>query len=522
MQALLEAEEKLAAEALMGSAPVHETTTDFKQSDKQSENREQIMPSREDRGCDSVQSPASVEGNAALMEGGHGDRGAEQRGERMGEAHGAIPLRPAHETCEISEVLEEEMASESETARDTIAMKTDENQAGARTQSKKVESDAGKRSQPSSFFSFFGRKRVEEPAEEAVEETEEPEISSELCALVVKDIESLLADPARKSSSLVKILKEAHEKVREVDKKRQDASGEAKLLSCAVVLKAGVQAAELKHKTLSAKGLALLQRLACYHAMQPVYFPAVTKALRTCAESGDELLQVKVLQVCAAAAESEALACSIGPALSIVETILVVMGSPAVGASRAAEATLHQAVKAVLRFVSLRRAKLLQRSAATADKERASLEVSAAVAAQVLQEIVVLCTAKMSERLKYRRAERAAVVALQIVQDVLRERAGEINELERLRSWLVYRLCPMLLKQLHQIAGGAMRLLPRESPASYSQRVAVAVHCLNAVAALVSNFPYEARIDEAPNDSDMLVSAVANVLSVVAAGAQVL
>ncbi len=49
-------------------------------------------------------------------------------------------------------------------------------------------------------------------------------------------------------------------KVREVDEKAQGASNEAKLLSCAAVLKAGVQTAELKHKTLSVKGAPLLCR----------------------------------------------------------------------------------------------------------------------------------------------------------------------------------------------------------------------------------------------------------------------
>jgi len=49
-------------------------------------------------------------------------------------------------------------------------------------------------------------------------------------------------------------------KVREVDEKAQGASNEAKLLSCAAVLKAGVQTAELKHKTLSVKGAPHLRR----------------------------------------------------------------------------------------------------------------------------------------------------------------------------------------------------------------------------------------------------------------------
>ena len=48
--------------------------------------------------------------------------------------------------------------------------------------------------------------------------------------------------------------------MREVDEKAQGASNEAKLLSCAAVLKAGVQTAELKHKTLSVKGAPLLYR----------------------------------------------------------------------------------------------------------------------------------------------------------------------------------------------------------------------------------------------------------------------
>jgi hypothetical protein len=80
--------------------------------------------------------------------------------------------------------------------------------------------------------------------------------------------------------------------------------------------------------------------------LQPASFPGVAKALRACAESKDEVLQTKVLQVCAAAAgsqfrsrlkwyftgtkvriltqklwaaatESEVLACTSGPALSV-------------------------------------------------------------------------------------------------------------------------------------------------------------------------------------------------------------
>ena len=63
------------------------------------------------------------------------------------------------------------------------------------------------------------------------------------------------ADGARKKAGLVKVLEEARDKVRAVDEKAQGASSEAKLLSCAAVLKAGVQTAELKHKALSVKGL---------------------------------------------------------------------------------------------------------------------------------------------------------------------------------------------------------------------------------------------------------------------------
>ncbi len=39
--------------------------------------------------------------------------------------------------------------------------------------------------------------------------------------------------------------------------------------------------------------------------LQPASFPGVAKALRACAESKDEVLQTKVLQVCAAAAGSQ-------------------------------------------------------------------------------------------------------------------------------------------------------------------------------------------------------------------------
>jgi hypothetical protein len=348
----------------------------------------------------------------------------------------------------------------------------------------------------SSFFSFFGRKKTEV---QEVEAGPEVQISSEVCALVISDIEALLNDPARKSSSLLKILNEARERVREVAKQAKDAGGEAKMLSCSSVLKAGVQAAETGHKTLAVKGLALVRRLACYHAVQPVYFPAVSKALRSCAESGDDKLQVKVLQVCAAAANSHALAGSIGPALSIVEAILVVMGSPVVsganarpaagGTSGAAEATLHQAVKSVMGVVVKRRDAWLQAAAVERDKERASLEAAAGVAAQVLQEVSVLCTSKASERLKYRRAERAQLVALTLLEDILRSYADVISLMAPLTSWLSERLCPILLKHMHQITGGAMRMLPRESPPDYAQRVAVGAHYLNLVAALVSNFP---------------------------------
>jgi hypothetical protein len=55
-------------------------------------------------------------------------------------------------------------------------------------------------------------------------------------------------------SSLAKVLLEAKNTVKEVQEKKQGASSETKLLSCAAVLKAGVQAAELKHRSISVKG----------------------------------------------------------------------------------------------------------------------------------------------------------------------------------------------------------------------------------------------------------------------------
>ena len=59
----------------------------------------------------------------------------------------------------------------------------------------------------SSGFSFFGWSKVEEPKEEDPRDV--PEVSSEVCGLIIRDINDILSDSTRKAPSLVKVLKEA-------------------------------------------------------------------------------------------------------------------------------------------------------------------------------------------------------------------------------------------------------------------------------------------------------------------------
>ena len=367
-------------------------------------------------------------------------------------------------------------------------------------------------------LSLFGRRGVDDDEKAGDEVEEAPEVTSDLCALLVKDLDSIFQDKAAKSN-LKKTAQEALVKA-------QDAAREKRLLSCAALLKAGVQASELKHKTISIKGLVLLQRLALHHCIQPLYFPAVAKALRACADSWphptSEELQVKVLQVCAAAAESEHLICTLGPSLSIVETVLIVMGGPFDGAAMAAEATLHQIVKAIFDFLEIRATRVERRgwaSGAALKSEEDALAGAAHVAAQVVREIVLLCDKKGSKRLRYRKPNRGVMVALDIIHDMLRTRAPILSSTPDLTAVLTDVVCPFLLEQVQCIGAGALRLLPREAQSEYAPRVSVAVQYMNVAAAFVSGFPQPWQKpherEPAPTDAEKKVLAgVANMLHV--------
>jgi hypothetical protein len=260
-----------------------------------------------------------------------------------------------------------------------------------------------------------------------------------------------------------------------------------------------------------------------YKAMQPTYFPAVTKALRVCATSSEELLQLKVLQVCAAASESEKLITAIGPALSIIESIFLVLGGSMSGASMAAEATLHQAVKASLLHVEAchyRYARMLRAVAGPDNLEQAHarMENAADVSAQVLQEVMVLCSKKNSDRLKYSKPERGPVVAMEVIQDAVRTRAAVFTMFAPLTSLMVNSMCPILLQQLHRIGGGTLRMLPSEDQKAYSRRVAMAVAYLNTVSVLLSHLPH---VNDASKPCDQaLLGNMANLLAMLVDMAQ--
>jgi hypothetical protein len=270
-------------------------------------------------------------------------------------------------------------------------------------------------------------------------------------------------------------------------------------------------------------GLELLRSLAFYKAMQPTYFPAVAKALRVCATSSEELLQFKVLQVCAAASESEKLITDIGPALSIIESIFLVLGGSKSGASMAAEATLHQAVKASLLHVEAchYRYERMLRDVADPDnveQAHARMENAADVSAQVLQEVMVLCSKKNSDRLKYSKPERGTVVAMEVIQDAVRSRAAVFTMSGPLTSLIVNSMCPILLQQLHRIGGGTLRMLPSEDQKAYNRRVAMAVAYLNTVSVLLSHLP-RVNDDRKPCDQALLVN-MANLLAMLVDMAQ--
>ena len=187
----------------------------------------------------------------------------------------------------------------------------------------------------------------------------------------------------------------------------------------------------------------------------------------------------------------------------------------------AAEATLHQAVKAMLRFVQIRSERFETiDNAQGPDKNKAHDSVAAAadVSAQVLREIMVMCTPKSSERLKYRKSERGTGVALDVIQDILNTRASVMSKYPVLSDALEECVFPILLKQLQRIGAGTLRLLPREEQSAYASRVSMAVQYMNAVSSVVSNFPHALRVGK--EDNSFLLSTVANMLSVLVTMAQ--
>eukprot|EP00286_Rhodomonas_abbreviata_P012648 CAMPEP_0181324656 /NCGR_PEP_ID=MMETSP1101-20121128/20482_1 /TAXON_ID=46948 /ORGANISM="Rhodomonas abbreviata, Strain Caron Lab Isolate" /LENGTH=211 /DNA_ID=CAMNT_0023432859 /DNA_START=213 /DNA_END=844 /DNA_ORIENTATION=- len=169
------------------------------------------------------------------------------------------------------------------------------------------------------------------------------------------DLHALKTDAGKKFPKLRDAAERADRHLREVGEggAETDEDFAAALREAGEMLSPGLLAIETKNPRFTAMGLGYVSRLATYDAMDASFFQQVGMALRHGAEgSGDEGVQLRILQCITAAMQAPSLLASKEVVCQLTETVLALHSNKSPVISNTAAATLRQCICGLFEFAA--------------------------------------------------------------------------------------------------------------------------------------------------------------------------
>uniref|UniRef100_A0A7S4N7H7 Protein MON2 homolog n=1 Tax=Guillardia theta TaxID=55529 RepID=A0A7S4N7H7_GUITH len=352
-------------------------------------------------------------------------------------------------------------------------------------------------------------------------------MTSEVCKLLLKDLETLETNTPRSQYRYRELLKSAERIIRDIDEEHHDQDSLTKSIrSSDAILKIALQASESKTANLSRMGLSMLQRLAACDGIDPDEFVKASNVFRLAVDSTDEAFQLRIVQLCSTSLQSPRICFHEKAMLLCIETLLSLHGSRYTHAAQIANLSIKSSLEGFFDLLSklyegeCREAIIVMQELAkkSTEAEPADLESHVTmIGSHLFREFSSIIKLETSKKLQFRPHFSVCPMILGILDDILRAESKIFHKSKSFLNILNDQICSVLVYQLQRVAeAGTRAFVMKDSKQAVSaQDINIAiVRLLRCCSAVISYYSAPNSDDDCNDDCESnLLSCVANMIS---------